>query len=36
MNILTPLLQNNEIPSDIKLISISAIGDICLTCEQEF
>ena len=36
MNILTPLLQNSEIPSDIKLISISAIGDICLISEKDF
>lgn len=36
MEILTPLLQDNEIPSDIKLICISAIGDICLISEKDF
>ena len=36
MIILTPLLQNGEISSDIKLICISAIGDICLISEKDF
>lgn len=36
MNIITPLLQNSEISSDIKLICISAIGDICLISEKDF
>jgi len=36
MSILTPLLQNSEISPDIKLICISAIGDICLISEKDF
>jgi hypothetical protein len=36
MDLLFIILQNENIPTDVKIVGISALGDICLITERAF